>query len=155
MKLLLLAAILTAALATAQSPANAPVSKHVSGPFDVKGAPLEPYDKDDKAIGRYSLDKQYHGALEATSRGEMLAFGTGAPGSSGGYIAIEKVTGKLEGRSGSFVLQHSATMTKGKPDMNIFVVPDSGTGELTGINGKMQIVNDAGKHSYVFDYTLP
>lgn len=157
MKLLLLTGFLTAAFAAAQSPATegVPVSKHVSGPFDVKGTPLEPYNKDDKTIGRFSLDKQYHGALEATSKGEMLAFGTGAPGSSGGYVAIEKVTGKLEGRSGSFVLQHSATMTKGKPDMSIFVVPDSGTGELTGISGTMQIVNDAGKHSYVFDYRLP
>lgn len=92
---------------------------------------------------------------EATSKGEMLAFGSGAPGSSGGYVAIERVTGSLEGKGGSFVLQHSATMTKGKPDLTISVVPDSGTGELTGISGKMQIVIDAGKHSYVFDYTLP
>jgi len=127
---------------------------HVSGSFDVKAGPLEPYNKEDKAVGRYSLDKQFHGALEGTSRGEMLAFGTGAPGSSGGYVAIEKFTGKLEGRSGSFALQHNSTMTKGKADMNIFVVPDSGAGELAGISGKMQIANDAGKHSYVFDYTL-
>jgi hypothetical protein len=157
MKALLLAALLTPALAVAQSPASqeVPASKHVSGPFDVKVAPLEPYNKDDKAVGRYSIDKQFHGALEATSKGEMLAYGTGAAGSSGGYVAIEKVTGKLEGRSGSFVLQHNTTMTKGKPDMSIFVVADSGTGELTGISGRMQIVNDAGKHSYVFDYTLP
>jgi hypothetical protein len=157
MKLLLLMGLLAAGFTVAQAPAHndLPASKHVSGPFDVKAAPLEPYNKDDKSIGRYSLDKQYHGALEATSKGEMLACGSGAPGSSGGYVAIEKVTGKLEGRSGSFALQHSATMTKGKPDMNIFVVPDSGTGELAGISGKMQIVNDAGKHSYLFDYTLP
>lgn len=128
---------------------------HVIGPFEVKVGPLEPYNKADKAVGRYSLDKQFHGALEGTSQGEMLAFGTGAPGTSGGYVAIEKFTGKLEGRSGSFVLQHNTTMTKGKTDMNIFVVPDSGTGELAGISGRMQIMNDAGKHSYVFDYTVP
>jgi Protein of unknown function (DUF3224) len=154
---LLLAGLLTAALAIAQSPAkkDIPMSHRVSGSFDVKVGPLEPYNKDDKAVGRYSLDKQFHGALEGRSQGEMLAFGTGAPGTSGGYVAIEKFTGKLEGRSGSFVLQHNTTMTKGKPDMNIFVVPDSGTGELAGINGKMQITNEAGKHSYVFDYTLP
>ncbi len=131
------------------------MSRQVSGSFDVKAGPLEPYNKEDKAIGRYSLDKQYHGALEGASRGEMLAFGTGAPGSSGGYVAIEKFTGKLEARDGSFALQHSSTMTKGRPDMNIFVVPDSGTGELAGISGEMRIANDAGKHSYVFDYTLP
>ncbi len=129
--------------------------QHVSGPFDVKVRPLEPYNKNDKAVGRYSLDKQFHGALEGTSQGEMLAFGTGAPGTSGGYVAIEKFTGKLEGRGGSFALQPNTTMTKGKPDMNVFVVPDSGTGELVGINGRMQIMNEAGKHSYVFDYTVP
>ena len=156
-KILFLAALLTATFALAQSPArvDALVSKHVTGPFDVKGAPLDTYNKDDKSIGRYSLDKQYHGALEATSKGEMLAYGTGAAGSSGGYVAIEKVTGTLEGRTGSFVLQHSATMTKGKQEIHIFVVPDSGTGELTGISGNMQIVVASGKHSYVFDYTLP
>jgi len=128
---------------------------HANGSFEVKVAPLEPYVKNDKAVARYSLDKQFHGELEGTSQGEMLAFGTGASGSSGGYVAIEKFTGKLEGHSGSFVLQHSATMTKGKPDMNIFIVPDSGTGELAGITGKMQIANDAGKHSYEFEYSLP
>ena len=146
-----------ATLAVAQSTEKKDVAvpHHVSGPFEVKLAPLESYNKDDKAIGHFAIDKQFHGALEATSKGEMLASGSGAPGSSGGYVAIEKVTGQLEGRSGSFVLQHSATMTKGKPDLIISVVPDSGTGELTGISGKMQIVIDAGKHSYVFDYTLP
>jgi Protein of unknown function (DUF3224) len=157
MKSLLVAGLLSATLAVAQSPAKKeiPMSHQVSGSFEVKAGALEPYNKDDKAVGRYSLDKQFHGALEGTSRGEMLAFGTGAPGTSGGYVAIEKFTGKIEGRSGSFVLQHSATMTKGKPDSNIFVVPDSGTGDLAGINGKMQIKVEGGKHSYVFDYTPP
>lgn len=157
MKPFLLAALCLAALAGAQSPdkKDAPMSHHATGTFDVKVAPLEPYNKDDKAIGRYSLDKQFHGDLEGSSKGEMVGFGTGAPGTSAGYVAIEKVTGKLNGRSGTFVLQHSTTMTKGKPDMNIFVVPDSGTGELAGISGKFQIVIEAGKHSYVFDYTLP
>lgn len=131
------------------------MSHRATGTFDVKVAPLEPYNKDDKAVGRLSLDKQFHGDLEGTSKGEMLAFGTGAPGTSGGYVAIEKVTGKLAGRSGTFVLQHNTTMTKGKSDMNIFVVPDSGTGELAGISGKMQIIIEGGKHSYVFEYALP
>lgn len=157
MKFLLLTALLASGIAISQSSAkgDTPISKHVTGPFDVKGAPLDTYNKDDKSIGRFSLDKQYHGALEATSKGEMLAYGTGAAGSSGGYVAIEKVTGTLEGRTGSFVLQHSATMAKGKQDIHVFVVPDSGTGELTGINGTMQILVASGKHSYVFDYTLP
>ena len=131
------------------------MSHRVTGPFDVKVAPLEPYNKDDKALGRYSLDKQYHGDLEGASKGEMLAFGTGAPGSSGGAVAIEKVTGKLGGRSGSFVLAHRGTMDAGKPTYSIIVVPGSGTGELTGISGTMDILNEAGKHSYVFEYTLP
>jgi hypothetical protein len=157
MKSLLLAGLFTTALAFAQSSPqkDAPMPHHVTGSFDVKVGPLEPYNKDDKAVGRYSLDKQFHGALDGSSKGEMLAFGTGAAGSSGGYVAIEKFTGKLDSRAGTFVLQHNTTMTKGKPDMNIFVVPDSGTGELAGITGKMQIIIDAGKHSYVFDYTLP
>jgi hypothetical protein len=131
------------------------MSHHVTGPFDVKVAPLEPYNKDDKALGRYSLDKVFHGALEGTSKGEMLAFGTGAAGSSGGAVAIEKVTGKLDGKSGSFVLAHRGTMDAGKPTYSIIVIPGSGTGELTGISGTMDIVNESGKHSYVFDYTLP
>ena len=131
------------------------MSHRVTGPFDVKVAPLEPYNKDDKALGRYSLDNQYHGDLEGTSKGEMLAFGTGAPGSSGGAVAIEKVTGKLGGKSGSFVLAHNGSMEAGKPSYNITVVPGSGTGELSGIRGKMDILNEAGKHSYVFEYTLP
>ena len=78
----------------------------------------------------------------------------GNPSTSGGYVAIEKVTGKLNGRSGSFVLQHNATMEDGKPHMNIIVVPSSGSDELTGIAGKMDIIIEAGKHSYVFEYTL-
>lgn len=129
------------------------MSHHASGPFEVKIAPLESYNKDDKSLGHFSIDKQFHGALEATSKGEMLS--AGSPSKDGGYVAIEKVTGKLDGRSGSFVLQHNATMESGKPSLNIIVVPGSGTGELSGITGKMDIQIEAGKHSYVFDYTLP
>jgi len=132
---------------------NAPVSHRASGAFDVKVAPLEPYNKDDKTFGRFSIDKQFHGALEATSKGEMLSAGN--PASAAGYVAIEKVTGKLDGRSGSFVLQHNATIDHGKQNLNIIVVPGSGTGELSNITGKLEIVIESGKHSYVFDYTLP
>ena len=132
------------------------MTKHASGPFDVKLSPLTAYNQDDKTLGRFSSDKQFHGALEGTSKGEMLSAGSGAKGSSGGYVAIEKVTGTLNGRSGAFVLQHNATMTRGTPQMNIIVVPDSGTGELTGLAGKMNIIiAPDGKHSYEFDYTLP
>ena len=132
------------------------MTKRASGPFDVKVSPLTAYNQDDQALGRFSLDKQFHGELEGTSKGEMLGFGTGAKGSSGGYVAIEKVTGTLNGHNGTFVLQHNTTMTRGTPQMNIIVVPDSGTGELTGLAGKMNIViAPDGKHSYEFDYTLP
>jgi hypothetical protein len=132
---------------------NTPVSHRASGAFEVKVAPLEPYNRDDKLLGRFSIDKQFHGGLEATSKGEMLS--AGSPSGSGGYVAIEKVMGKLDGRSGSFVLQHNATMEHGKPNLNIIVVPGSGTEELSGIAGKMDIIIEGGKHSYVFDYTLP
>jgi Protein of unknown function (DUF3224) len=132
---------------------SAPASHHATGTFDVKIAPLESYNKDDKSLGHYSIDKQFHGALEGTSKGEML--GAGDPSSSAGAVAIEKFTGKLDGRNGSFVLLHSAFMKRGVPqEWNISVVPDSGTGELSGISGKMKIIAEGGKHSYVFDYTL-
>jgi len=84
------------------------VSHHATGTFDIKIAPLEVYNKDDKSLGHFASDKQFHGALEGTSKGEMLS--AGDPSSSAGYVAIEKVTGKLDGRSGSFVLLHSAFM---------------------------------------------
>jgi len=104
-------------------------------------------------LGRMSIDKQFHDDLEASSKGEMLSAMSGTPGSAG-YVAIEKVSGTLHGRSGSFVLQHSATMTRGTPALNIIVVPDSGTGELAGLSGTMTIIIADGKHSYTFDYTL-
>jgi hypothetical protein len=149
--------VVLAALAYTQTkqpePRNTPLPHRASGTFDVKVAPLEPYNRDDKLLGRFSLDKQFHGVLEATSKGEMLS--AGSPSGSGSYVAIEKVTGKLDGRSGSFILQHSGTMEEGKPNLNITVVPGSGTGELSGIAGKMAIVIKDGQHSYVFDYILP
>jgi hypothetical protein len=133
---------------------SAAVSHHATGTFDVQVAPLEVYNKDDKSLGHFSIDKQFHGALEGSSKGEMLSAGN--PSSSAGAVAIEKVTGKLDGRRGSFVLLHSAFMARGTPqDWNISVVPDSGTGELSGLSGKMKIIVEGGKHSYVFDYTLP
>jgi hypothetical protein len=132
-----------------------PVTKHATGPFDVK---LAPQGEDDKAEGstlaRYSLDKQYHGDLDATAKGTMLTAGTDVKGSAG-YVAIERVTGSLNGRTGSFVLQHTGTLTRGAAQQSITVVPDSGTGQLTGLTGKLTIIIDGGKHSYAFDYTLP
>ena len=128
------------------------VANRATGTFEVKISPLAAYNQEDKTLNRFSIDKQFHGDLEATSKGEMLSAGN--PGTSGGYVAIEKVSGKLNGRSGSFVLQHSATMENGHPNMSIFVVPGSGSGELSGISGTMEILIESGKHSYVFTYKL-
>jgi hypothetical protein len=129
---------------------------HATGPFDVK---LDPQPHDEKgggaAIARILIDKQFHGDLEATSKGTMLAAGTGAKGSSGGYVALEIVTGSLKGRTGTFVLQHSATMNRGVPNLSVTVVPDSGTGQLSGLAGTMDIIIADGKHSYDFEYALP
>ena len=127
-----------------------------TGPFDVKLNLLEAYNTDAAAgLGRMSIDKQFHGELEATSQGEMLTAMGGVKGSAG-YVAMERVTGTLHGRLGTFALQHSSTMTRGTPLQNIAVVPDSGTGDLTGLSGSMTIViAEGGKHSYVFEYALP
>jgi uncharacterized protein DUF3224 len=134
---------------------EAGVTAHASGTFEVKLTPQAPDDKtEDASLGRMTIEKQFHGDLEATSKGQMLTAGTGAKGSSGGYVAIEKVSGTLHGRNGSFVLQHSGTMTRGTPQLMITVVPDSGTGQLAGLAGTMRIKIADGKHSYEFEYTL-
>lgn len=132
---------------------NAVTTHQAKGPFEVKLAPFKS-DGIDASFGAMSIDKQFHGALEATSKGTMLAFQSEVKGSAG-YVALEKVDGTLDGRKGTFVLQHSATMDRGAPALNVIVVPDSGTGELSGLAGKMNIeIAAGGKHSYVFDYTL-
>ncbi len=100
-----------------------------------------------------SIDKRFSGDLEATSQGEMLSAMTGVQGSAG-YVAIELVTGTLDGKSGSFVLQHSSTMSRGAPEQNVTVVPDSGTSELAGLAGRMKIHVADGKHTYELEYTL-
>jgi hypothetical protein len=125
-----------------------------NGTFEVK---LKPQTADDKAegttLGRMSIDKQYSGDLVATGKGEMLTANTNVKGSAG-YVAIEQVTGTLHGRSGSFVLQHSGTMTRGTPRLTVTVVPDSCAGQLVGLAGKLAINVAEGKHSYELDYTL-
>ena len=131
------------------------MTTRASGSFDVKLAPLTLDDKAaDATLGRMSIDKQFFGDLEATSKGEMLSAMTAVKGSAG-YVAIERVAGKLNGRSGTFVLQHSATMTRGEPQLLITVVPDSGTDQLAGLGGKMTIKIEDKKHFYDFEYTLP
>jgi hypothetical protein len=107
----------------------------------------------DLGIERLLLDKQFHGDLKATSRGQMLTVGTRVEGSAG-YVAIERVDGTLQGRRGTFALQHIGTMTRGAPSLLIRVVPDSGTDELTGLSGSMSITITDGRHSYDFDYAL-
>ena len=129
---------------------------NAQGPFEVKASP-QPlgFDAGGDMLARMTIDKQFHGDLEATSAGEMLSAGTPAKGSAG-YVAIERVSGTLAGRRGTFILQHSATMNRGVPSLSISVVPDSGTGELAGLSGTMNIViAEGGKHSYDFDYELP
>jgi hypothetical protein len=127
---------------------------HANGAFDVKLAPLPMSDMTEGSpLARMSIDKQFHGDLDALSQGEMLAAGTAVKGSAG-YVAIERVTGTLNGRAGSFVLQHSATMDRGTPELSIHVVPDSGTGELAGLSGTMSITITEGKHFYEFEYTV-
>jgi len=126
---------------------------HATGPFDVKMTPQD--DKLGDGLSRMLLDKQYHGDLEGTAKGQMLTGGISAD-HSGAYVAIEKFTGTLQGRSGTFVLHHTGIMTRGTPDLTILVAPDSGTGQLTGITGKMTVnIAADGKHSYDFEYTLP
>ena len=128
---------------------------HASGTFDVRLAPQSPAPGvEPAALGRMSIDKRFHGDLEATSLGEMLSAGTGVPGSAG-YVAIERVTGKLGGREGSFVLMHYGLMERGTPSLRVSVVPDSGTGALEGIRGELTIRIEQGRHEYGFEYELP
>lgn len=130
------------------------MTTHASGTFEVKVVPQAADDKDPTAaVGRFSLDKQFHGDLSGTSKGVMLAMSTSVSGSAG-YVAMEQVKGTLNGRTGTFALQHTGTMTRGAPQLSVTVVPDSGTGELTGLSGKMDIKITDGKHFYEFDYSI-
>lgn len=131
------------------------MTSHAAGTFDVKTTPLPPDEATTgTAIGRYFLDKHFHGDLDASSKGEMLGAGDLAKGIAG-YVAIEQVTGTLQGHTGSFALQHIGTMEGGNFKLSVTVVPGSGTGALAGIAGTMVITIADGKHSYALDYTLP
>ena len=125
---------------------------HAQGTFTVNVQPLTPAPAE--GLSRYSADKQIHGDLEATSKGEMLSGGDPKKGEAG-YVAMEVITGTLNGKHGSFALQHSATMEQNGSKMSVIVVPGSGTGELKGISGTFTIHIVNGQHSYDFDYTLP
>ena len=125
---------------------------HARGTFDVKIKTLPATDMD--GVARFSINKTIHGDLEATTKGEMLTAGDPKEGSAG-YVAIETVSGKLAGKSGSFVLQHFATMDASGRDMIVKITPGSGTGELKGISGTFTIIITDGKHSYDLEYELP
>lgn len=141
-------------LPTAPTPKEAVVAL-ARGTFEVKLAPQPTaHEHAGASLGRLSIDKEFRGDLVGTSKGEMLTAMTSIK-ESAGYVAIERVTGTLQGRSGSFVLQHSGTMTRGAPSLLITVVPDSGTDGLTGLAGTMTISIADGKHSYEFAYTIP
>jgi hypothetical protein len=129
-------------------------SHHATGTFDVKIGPLTAYaQSEDASLARMSIDKQFHVDLEAVSKGEMLSAGSPAKGSAG-YVAIERVSGTLHGKRGTFVLQHTGTIARGNQQLSVTVVPDSGTGELAGLAGQMTIRIAEGKHFYEFEYTL-
>lgn len=130
------------------------MSERASGTFDVDLTPVAAPDGSPGFFGRMRIDKQFSGDLSGASEGLMLAVRTVIDGSAG-YVAMEKVTGSLAGRTGTFVLQHDGLMARGAPDLQIRVVPDSGTGDLTGLTGSMSIEIEDGRHSYVLEYDLP
>ena len=138
-----------------QNSKGANVSSHATGSFEVKSTPqASGFKTEDPNLGRTTAEKRFHGDIEATSEVQMLTAGTSVKGSAA-YVAIEKITGTLKGRSGTFILQHSGTMNRGAPQLTVTVVPDSGTGQLAGLSGKMNIIISAdGKHSYDFEYML-
>jgi len=147
-----------AAQASATTPAPAggghAVTYRAQGTFDVKLTPQgEADDADGSQLGQMALEKTYHGALEGSARGEMLTAMTGVEGSAG-YVAVERVTGTLDGRAGSFVLLHRGVMTRGSQELSITVVPDSGSRALHSLAGRMTIRIEGGQHFYELEYEL-
>jgi hypothetical protein len=130
------------------------MTMQATGTFEVKVLPLPADDTvDTGGFGRLSIDKRFSGTLVGTSKGQMVAGMTAVEG-SGAYVALERVSGTLNGRHGTFVLQHNGTMSGGEQELRIAVVPDSGTDELTGLAGTMKITIDGGRHSYEFEYRI-
>ena len=140
----------------AAQPMKAFRTMNATGTFDVKVLPQQPDNEHARngSVGRLALDKRFHGPLQGQSQGEMLAFGDGRE--HGAYVAVEKFTGSLDGRSGSFALVHRSLMRNAKPEQwQVLVVPGSGSGALAGIDGAMTITIEGGVHRYTFEYTLP
>lgn len=123
--------------------------KKVKGTFEVKMTPRDL--GENAAVGVMDLDKKYSGPLNASGSGEMLAMQSGVEGSAG-YTAMERVTGELDGKDGSFALMHFGIMDRGTPTLTIKIVPDSGTGDLNGISGEMNIIIENGEHLYELEY---
>ena len=131
------------------------MTRHATGAFDVKVTPLPlGGPAEDATLGRMSIEKQFHGELDAAGQGQMLTAATEVAGSAA-YVAMERVSGTLHGRTGTFALVHRGTMNRGEPRLEVTVVPDSGTGQLVGLAGALAIVVADGKHTYDLEYTLP
>ena len=148
--ILLLICALVFQSAFTQSKQGKVMTNRASGTFEVKMSPQEA----DMSVGRMTIDKQFQGDLVGTSKGQMLMASSESVKNSAGYVAIEKVTGALNGRRGSFYLQHNGVMTRGAGELTITVIPDSGTDQLVSLRGKMNIIIAEGKHSYEFEYSL-
>jgi hypothetical protein len=127
------------------------MTQKATGTFEVNLVPQA--DNDVPTLGRLTISKTFHGDLDASSKGQMLSSRGSIPNSAG-YVVIERVEGTLHGKKGSFVLQHSGTMNRGEASLVVNVVPDSGTDELEGLSGSLNIIMADGKHNYQFDYVL-
>jgi hypothetical protein len=135
---------------------NKPTKQLAKGAFEVKMTPLTAEEGiGDPTIGRLAMEKTWSGDLAGASKGQMLGSQSETEKGSGGYVAMERFTGTLNGKKGSFSLQHHGMMGGGKVDLNVLVVPGSGTGDLTGISGTLKIIIDGGKHLYELEYSVP
>jgi hypothetical protein len=153
--LAVLASLAEGCVSIAPDAKGATAMSRATGTFEVKLAPQEASAEGQQAaVGRMSIDKQFSGDLVGSSKGEMLMVQTAVKGSAG-YVALERVTGTLAGRSGTFLLQHTGLMAQGTPSLTVTVIPDSGTADLVGLSGSMNIDLSTGAHLYTFDYTLP
>jgi hypothetical protein len=155
LRIFALALLLTSTVQAQQTAKGSTMSHHTTGSFEPGVKPLPADFSAAPSLGRMTINKQLHGGIEGTSIGQMLTAMSDTKGSAG-YVAVEVVTGKVDGRAGSFSLIHTGIMDRGKPTLTVIVVPDSGTGELVGLTGTFTITIAAdGKHIYDFDYTLP